>query len=77
MNKKIIRISEQAHLRSDFRKKSISLGRARTHECIISSGQKFFVRFLVQVKTAKSPFEINLPLMYCKVYQSRCSFKFA
>ena len=30
----------------------------RTHESI-SSGQKFFIRFLVQMKTAKSPFEIN------------------
>ena len=40
----------------------ISLSGARTHESI-SSGQKFFVRFLVQMKTAKSPFEINWPLI--------------
>ena len=59
MNNKIIRISEKAHLRSDFRKKSISLGGARTYESIISSGQKFFVHFLVQVKTTKCPFDIN------------------
>ena len=36
---KCIRISEKAHLRSDFRKKK-SLSGARTHEVIISSGQK-------------------------------------
>ena len=38
-------VSEKVHLRSDFKKKY--------------SGQKFFVRFLVQMKTTKSPFEIN------------------
>ena len=36
----------------------ISLSGARTHEST-SSGQKFFICFLVQMKTAKSPFEIN------------------
>ena len=38
-------VSEKAHLRSDLKEKK--------------SGQKFFIRFLVQMKTAKSPFEIN------------------
>ena len=57
MNKEI---SEKAHLRSDFRKKNISLSGARTHESIFRAEiEKFFVRFLVQVKISKSPFEIN------------------
>ena len=42
--------------------KNTSLGGARTHESIIYSGQKFFVRFLVQVKIVESLFEINWPL---------------
>ena len=39
-HQKCIRISEKAHLRSDFRKKIISLSGARTHESTILSGQK-------------------------------------
>ena len=35
----------------------------KTSLSIISSGQKFFVRFLVQVKIVASPFEINWPLV--------------
>ena len=60
MNKKIIMIFEKAHLRSDFRKKVFPwVGLEPTKVGIISSGQKFFGRFLVQVKTGKSPFKIN------------------
>ena len=36
---------------------------AQTHESILSSGQTFFVCFLVQVKTTKNPFEINWHLI--------------
>ena len=43
-------------------RKNTSLSGARTHESIMSSMQKFFVHFLVQLKTAKSPFEIDWPL---------------
>ena len=46
-------------LKEQIDEKNTSLSGARTHESIMSSGQKFFVRFLVQLKTAKSPFEIN------------------
>ena len=42
-----------------MKRKNTSLSGAWTHESIISSGQKFFVCFLVQVKIAQSPFEIN------------------
>ena len=56
MNKKIIRISEKAHLRSDFRKKKNTSTKVSFFGAEI---EKFFVRFLVQVKIAKSPFEIN------------------
>ena len=44
----------------EYLKMPISLSGARTHESIL--GQKYkniFVRFLVQMKTLKSPFEIN------------------
>ena len=63
---KSIRISEKAHLRPDFRKKNISLSGARTHEIITyffrAGIEKYFRSFLVQMKTAKSPFKINWPL---------------
>ena len=45
--------------------------------------EKFFIRFLVQVKIAKSPFEINWPLdsteqagLFCKMQDHQMSFKF-
>ena len=66
MNKKIIRISEKAHLRSDLKKESISLGGVRTHESIIlkqyifrAEIEKQFRWFLVQMKTVEFAFEIN------------------
>ena len=63
MNKKIIKISEKAHLRSDYRNKKVFpwVGLEPTKVLYISRAEieKFFVRFLVQVKIAKSPSEIN------------------
>ena len=62
MNKKI---SENAHLRSDFRKKKHFLewgSNPRKYYIFRAEIENFFVRFLVQVKIAKSPFEINWPL---------------
>ena len=43
------------------KKKNISSSGAQTHE-LRAEIEKFFVRFLVQMKSAKSPFEINWPL---------------
>ena len=45
------KIYEKDHLRSDFRKKKEYLLRAEI--------EKIFFHFLVQMKSAKSPFEIN------------------
>ena len=58
INKKCIRISEKAHLKSDLEKKNISLN-PRKYYTFRAEIEKFFVRFLVQMKTAKSPFEIE------------------
>ena len=63
MNKEI---SEKAHLRSDFRKKEYLLewgSNPRKYYIFRAAIEKFFVRFLVQVKISISPFEINWPLM--------------
>ena len=57
-----LNISFRHFQNNKLKRKNTSLGGARTHESIISSGQKFFVRFLVQVKIVESPFEINWPL---------------
>ena len=61
MNKKIIRISEKAHFRSDFRKRYfLEWGsNPRKYYIFRAEIEKFFVLFLVQMKSAKSPFEIN------------------
>ena len=59
MNKEI---SEKAHLRSNFREKEYLLewgSNPRKYYIFRAEIEKFFVRFLVQVKIAKSPFEIN------------------
>ena len=59
MNKEI---SEKAHLRSDFRKKEYLLewgSNPRKYYIFRAEIEKFFVRFLVQVKISISPFEIN------------------
>ena len=44
------------------KKKNISSSGAQTHE-LRAEIEKFFVRFLVQMKSAKSPFEIHWPLI--------------
>ena len=49
-------ITEKTHLRSDFRKKKNTSTKVSFFGAEI---EKFFIRFLVQVKIAKSPFEIN------------------
>ena len=36
---------------------------------ILHLGQKYFVRFLVQMKTTKSPFEIDWPLTFLKFHK--------
>ena len=51
---------KKAHLRSDFRKKILEWG-SNPQKYYISV-EKYFVRFWVQMKTAKSPFEIISPL---------------
>ena len=59
---KCIRAYKKAHSRSDFRKKYFlewGLNPRIYHRVEI---QKYFRLFLVQMKTAKSPFEINWPL---------------
>ena len=59
MNKEI---SEKAHLRSDFRKKEYLLewgSNPQKYYIFRAEIEKFFVRFLVQVKISTSPFEIN------------------
>ena len=59
MNKEV---SKKAHLRSDFRKKECRLewgANPRKYYICRAEIEKFLVRFLVQVKIAKSPFEIN------------------
>ena len=59
MNKEI---SEKAHLRSDFRKKEYLLewgSNPRKDYIFMAEIEKFFVRFMVQVKISISPFEIN------------------
>ena len=53
---------EKAHLRSDFRKKEYLLewgSNPRKYHIFRAEIGKYFVRFLVQMKIAKSPFEIN------------------
>ena len=55
-------MSEKAHLRSDFRKKEYLLewgSNPRKYYIFGEEIEKFFVRFLVQVKISISPFEIN------------------
>ena len=61
---KCIRISEKAHLRSDFRKKKILEwgSNPRSYYIFRAEIEKYYVRFSVQMKTAKSPFEIIWPL---------------
>ena len=53
------------------KKMNISSSGARTHE-LRAEIENFFVRFLVQIKSAKSPFEINWPLGRMK-YTIQCS----
>ena len=53
---------EKAHLRSDFRKKEEYLLEWGSNPWTQGRNRKKFVRFLVQMKSAKSPFEINWPL---------------
>ena len=55
-------ISEKAHFRSDFRTKEYLLqwgSNPRKYYIFRAEIEKYFVQFLVQMKTAKSPFEIN------------------
>ena len=71
MNKEI---SEKAHLRSDFRKKEYLLewgSNPRKYYIFRAEIEKFFVRFLVQVKISTSPFEINWPLKHVQI-KSHC-----
>ena len=59
MNKEI---SEKAHLRSDFRKKEYLLewgSNPQKYYIFRAAIEKFFVRFLVQVKISISHFQIN------------------
>ena len=65
-HRKCIRISEKAHLRSYFRKKkSPWVELEPTKEIYFRAGiQKYFVRFLVHVKTVEFAFEIIWPLEY-------------
>ena len=61
------------YLRSDFSKKKKILPSVRLEPTKVSffraEIEKFFVRFWVQVKIAKSPFEINWPLAQSKINQ--------
>ena len=59
-------ISEKAHLTSNFREKEYLLEwgwNPRKYYIFRAEIKKFFVRFLVQMKSAKSPSDINLPLV--------------
>ena len=58
MNKKIIRISEKAHLRSDFRKKYF-LGWGSNPRKYYIFRAEIFRLFFGSSENSKSPFEIN------------------
>ena len=62
MNKEI---SEKAHLKSNFREKEYLLewGSNPQKYYIRTEIEKFFVRFLIQMKISISPFENNWPLI--------------
>ena len=68
MNKEI---SEKAHLRSNFREKEYLLewgSNPRKYYIFRADIEKFFVRFLVQMKISISPFENNWPLKANKLW---------
>ena len=65
INKKMCKNNwKKVHLRPDFRKNKILPWVRLEPTKPRAEIEKFFVRFLVQVKIAKSPFEINWPLKH-------------
>ena len=78
MKKKVYYNIWKSPFKIRFQKKNnISSSGARTHE-LRAKIEKFFVRFLVQMKSAKSSFKINWPLVWNKnVYSAYppCWFK--